>query len=452
MVQILCGEPKMPRPGRVDPELSESELPDSGVATSDVSGTHRLGLEQTHLDIRFFAWNIPPTFTIHQDLLCRYSRFFRQKLHQDLGSEIVADCLRRIECSDTIAALDGRESKYLSHKDAPAGYVPSWLGYVQDYRRRAEESSPLEAVDQPATGEPQTGEAILLDSEPKDLFAIFVHWLYTQTLVLDDVSSLPDQELLCARVYGMAERLDVPALRQQCYDRLYRYYGENNTMPQPEVLEVIIKDCTPTSLLRKYMVAMIAHEIITQGNESKESCDPMLALDKSFAAEVALEIMDRLRSDKDSADPNSEDMYDVDDSDSDISSSIDVGSDIAYDTDGYMSISDGEEEESVVGDASERHPAPVDALPSSSELPSLNSDQDASVPAFGPSKIHANLPRVKIEADSTADHALLDVNANKRKRPSHSFGDNENPRTKRLETHVVVDADFVDLTQWANSD
>ena len=142
--------------------------------------------------------------------------------------------------------------------------------------------------------------------------------------------------------------------------------------------------------------------------------------------------------------------FDVDDSDSDVSSSVDVSSDIDYDSDGYMTISAGDA--SVSGGAPEKPPVAVEAPRSSSELSSLDSNHDTSVPASRPSTTHESLPRVKIEIDSRTDRAPLDVNANKRKRASHSFADDENPRTKRPEAAIADDVDFIDLTQWANSD
>jgi hypothetical protein len=360
-----------------------------------------------------------------------------------LDSEVVADALMEIEEFG---------NKYLSYEDAPAGYVPSWVSFVEEYRRQARESTPSAETEQVSVGEQQSEEIIQLPGELKSDFVAFTHWLYTQQVDLDDFKPHGYNEIMCARMYSLAERLDIPALRMQCYEALHRHYGENNTMPEPKVVEVIIKNCQATSLLRRYMVATIAHEIIGSGSESKESCDPILALDKDFAAEVALEIMDRLRSDGSSKDPNEEEKFDVDDSDSDISSSIDVGSDIDYDSDGYMTISEGEEEESAIGDITERSPAVVEAPQSSSELSLLDSDQDAFLSGSGTSKTNGSFPRVKIEAESRTDRVLLDINANKRKRASNSFGDDENPRSKRPDTQMADDVNFVDLTQWANSD
>jgi hypothetical protein len=385
----------------------------------------------------YFSNHISSTFTVHKRLLCRYSRYFREKLYESLESEVLADAVMDVE---------KREKKYLSYEDAPAGYVPSWVTFVEDYRQQARERS------QQAETEQQAEEAIPLLDELKHDFVLFTHWLYTPQVVFDDWGSGDINEIICARMYSLAERLDVPALRQQCYEALHKYYTENNTMPEPAVVEVILKNCQATSLLRKYMVATVAHEVIDSGSESKESCDPILALDKDFAAEVAIEIMDRLRSDGSSKDPNEDQKFDVDDSDSDVGSSVDVGSDINYDSDGYMTISEGEEEESVIGDAPERPPAVAEAPQSSSELSSVDSDHDTGPPASKPSTTEGSLPRVKVEVDSRTDRALLDVNVNKRKRASHSFGDDENPRTKRPETKIADDVDFVDLTQWANSD
>ena len=348
--------------------------------------------------------------------------------------------------------IEKHEKKYLSYEDAPAGYVPSWIAFVENYRKLARELSPEAEKEQPPATEQQAEEVILLPNESKQDFMIFAHWLYMPQVLLDDQRPDGYSEVVCARMYGLAERLDVPGLRRQCYEALHEYYTENNTMPEPPVVEVILKNCQATSLLRKYMVAAVAHEVINTGSESKESCDPILALDKSFAAEVALEIMDRLRSDGSSKDPNEEEEFDVDDSDSDVCSSTDVGSDIDYDSDEYITISEGEEEESVIRDATKKPPAVVEAPQSSSELSSLDSDHEASIPASRPSATQESLPRVKIEMDSRANRALLDVNANKRKRANHSFGDDENPRTKRPETKMVDVVDFVDLTKWANSD
>jgi hypothetical protein len=415
VVKIVCGEGELLESGR----------------SHDVT---RLG---------YFPGHMSSTFIVHKGLLCRYSRYFREKLYGSLESEVVADAVMDIE---------EYEEKYLSYEDVPAGYVPSWVTFVENYRQQARELSPEAEKEQPPATEQQAEEAIPLPNESKRDFMIFAHWLYMPQVVLDDQSLDGHSEIVCARMYGLAERLDVPALRRQCYEALHKYYAENNTMPEPQVVEVILKNCQATSLLRKYMVAAVAHEVINSGSESKDSCDPILALDKSFAAEVALEIMDRLRSDGSSKDPNEEEKFDMDDSDSDVCSSDDGDSDIDYDSDEDMTISEGEEEESVIGDAPKKPLAAVEAPQSSSELSSLDSDHEASIPASRPPTIHESLPRVKIEIDSRANRALLDVNANKRKRANHSFGDDENPRTKRLETTMADDVDFVDLTKWASSD
>jgi hypothetical protein len=415
VVKIVCG-------GRIVPESRH---------THDV------------LESGFFSDHVSSTFTVHKQLLCRYSRYFREKLYGSLDNEVVADALMEIEESG---------NKYLSYEDAPAGYVPSWVSFVEEYRRQARESTPPAETEQVYMGVQQSEEIIELPGELKSDFVTFTHWLYTQQVDLDDFKPHEYNEIMCARMYSLAERLDIPALRMQCYEALHKHYGENNTMPEPNVVEVIIKNCQATSLLRRYMVATIAHEVIDSGSESKEFCDPILALDKDFAAEVALEIMDRLRSDGSSKDPNEEDKFDVDDSDSDISSSIDVGSDIDYDSDGYMTISEGEEEESAISDIPERGPAVVEAPQSSSKLSSLDSDQDGILITSGPLETNESLPRVKIEAEPHTDRLLLDINANKRKRANNSFGNDENPRSKRPDTRMVDDVDFVDLTQWANSD
>jgi hypothetical protein len=360
-----------------------------------------------------------------------------------LEQEVVAEALLDIEKI---------EKWNNTHDAAPPGYVPSWVALIEEYRKESREPTPPAEMEQLLVAEQLSEEVIQLPGECREDFVIFVHWLYTQQVDLEELEPHVYNEIMCARMYSLAERLDIPALRMQCYDALHKYYTENNTMPEPEVIEVILKKCQTTSLLRKYMIATIAHEVIDSGSESKETCDPILALDKDFAAEVALEIMNRLRSDKSSKDPNEEVQFNVDDSDSDISSSIDIGSDIAYDSDGYMTISEGEEEESVIGDAPETHKAVVETPRSSSELSSMDSDANIVLTAVHPSKTNQSLPSIKVEDDTHADRVLLDINANKRKRANNSFGDDENSRTKRPVTQMADNVDFIDLTEWANSE
>jgi hypothetical protein len=317
---------------------------------------------------------------------------------------------------------------------------------MEDYRQQAREPSPLAAANQQ-----HTEDALIQTDEFTHYFGIFIHWLYTQELELDDVWTPESDAVVCARIYGLAERLDVPGLRHSCYETLRDLYNDAealpDTLPNEKVIEVIINNCTPTSLLRKYMIAKIAHEVIAGTKESKELCDPLLALDKGFATEVALEVMNRLRSEEGSMPPNIDEQYEADDSDSDVVSSVDTSSDIAYCSDEDMSISASEDEESVARDIPEGPPTAVNAPQSLSEPSSLDLEQDVSLPASGSSTTGESLPRVKIEGDSRTDRLLLDINGNKRKRASHSFGDDEYPRTKRPETQMSDDIEFVDLTQ-----
>lgn len=392
--------------------------------------------ENDRLMATAWARRLSRVFTLHKSLLCRYSRYFKEILGRPDDEAILADALMEIE---------RREEPYLTYEGGPAGYVPSHVTFVEDYRRQAREPSP------PAEANQQHLEDVLIQTnEFTHHFGIFVHWLYTGELELDDIWTRESDAVVCARIYGLAERLDVPGLRHACYDTLRDLYNDADalpdTLPNEKVIEVIINNCTPTSLLRKYMVAKIAHEVIAGTKESKELCDPLLDLDKCFATEVALEVMNRLRSGEGSTPPNKDEQYEIEDSDSDVCSSVDTSSDIYY-SDEDMSISAGEDEESVVGETPEGPSTAVKTPQPAAELSSLDSVQKSSVATSGPSTTTGRLPGVKIEGDSRADHALLDVNANKRKRASHSFGDDENPRTKRSETQIEDDIECVDLTK-----
>jgi hypothetical protein len=417
---------------------------------------------------------LPTTFTVHKSLLRHHSRFFREKLQMSFDKEILAHALVEIEFEQAENSINGEKSTYFSYEDAPAGYIPSWLTSFEGYQRQAQERSPPAAMSPAAMAEKQIEETVELLDEQKHKFGVFVHWLYTQELVLDDEGFPENPEAVCAQIYGLAERLDVPALRQQCYNRLRKYYTENDELPGEEVVEVIIKECRSTSLLRKYMVASIAHEVIMSGSQSKEFCDPILALDKDFAAEVAMEIMDRLRCNDRSKDPNEEEKFEGDDSDSDVNSSEDIGSDMAYDSDGYMSISDGEDVDSLYGDGRDKTAVAVDGSNSDSSLstpgstPSGDSDAnedsdpdedsdanedsdlDASMPASGAPTTSERATKVKTEAGSSADRTLMDANANKRKRPSSAHSDGGKNRAKRHGRHAENEIEILDLTAFTS--
>lgn len=395
----------------------------------------------------FFVKIGPKNFNVHKTLLCHHSRFFQDKLQIPFDREIMEDAVGYIAFREAQNSMNGEKSTYFCQDDAPAGYVPSWIASFEEWRRQAQETPSLPPMTSPEDTEKQTEEIFELLDEPKHLFSVFVHWLYTKELILDDAGFGTNQEAICVQIYGLAERLDAPALRQQCYNRIHKYYAENHTLPEPLVIELVISECKPTSRLRKYMVSTIAHEVIKKGKESKESCDHILALDKDFAAEVALEIMDRLRSDDSSKDPNTEEEFEADDSDSDVCSSEDLGSEFTYHSD--MSISDGEELDSLFNAAPEGSEIAAEGaeIVHSSLTNGLESDQAASDRTTEALSATGSGVQVKVESDSLPDRIPIDLISNKRKRPSSEYADSGNPRSTRSGTANGDDVEIIDLTE-----
>jgi hypothetical protein len=317
--------------------------------------------------------------------------------------------------AESLMEIERNESMYLSYEDVPAGYIPSFVTLVEDYRMRAREQSPQAATDQQPVE-----EAVSLPDENSHLFAVFVHWLYTAELTLKPWCEDEGGEVTYAKIYGLAERLDVPGLREDCFQTLCKGYDDFESILDVKVVEVIIKECSDTSLLRKYIVGMVAH--VTIDGESKKICSSILDLDKDFAAQVAEEIMSRLLSDVGSIGPYAEERFDTDDSDSDISSSIDIGSDIDYDTDGFMSLSESTDDDSLFGDGAEEGLADVEESQSeSTERTEATPESEIAVTVEDASDYHAH-------------RTPLDAVINRRKRAKSQHGDGKSHRPKKQKT------------------
>lgn len=270
------------------------------------------------------------TYVVHKMLLCRYSRYFNEELGRPWDTLAIAESIWEIERSG---------DKYLSYEAAPAGYIPSWVTLIENCRKEDEDQIS-------SAGQRETTETVItLPEEYPHFFGVFIHWLYTQNLAVEDEPwcrpLIVEQTLVY--IYGLAERLDVPQLRRQCYSELRDKYSDMSTLPDTTFMETVIEQCSDASLLRKYMIGMVAYNMIS--GSSKEICNDILALDENFSRQVAQEIVNRLLSDEGSKDPSTEDKFNVDDSDSDVDWSSDDDSDGNCDSDDNMS--DADERDSI---------------------------------------------------------------------------------------------------------
>ena len=69
---------------------------------------------------------------VHESLLCYYSRFFAAHLNTQPDKEILAEVLLDVESKQKEMAMymSRWQSSLLKEKDAPQGYVPSWMTFA----------------------------------------------------------------------------------------------------------------------------------------------------------------------------------------------------------------------------------------------------------------------------------------------------------------------------------
>lgn len=106
--------------------------------------------------------------------------------------------------------------------------------------------------------EAMEGRIILHDGDP-DVFAVFVSWLYTTKLenMVDETSSCTKVRLI--KLYLFADRYDVPILRNDVIDALYKNWKEDPRLPISYFQEVY--DTTPPrDPLRRLFVDLITSD------------------------------------------------------------------------------------------------------------------------------------------------------------------------------------------------
>jgi hypothetical protein len=275
--------------------------------------------------------------------------------------------------------------------DAPAEYMPSFATVLSQ--------CPQDAA--PGTGQDfsaaQSEEVIELLGESSRIFSVFIHWLYTQELPSKTRGFSVDSTANLAAVYALAERLQVPLLRRQCYRKIYELYQTYNSVPKPAEARIVMDNNLETSLLRKFYVGKAAHAIIKNPKEQNDGISDVLVAHPDFAREVSDEIMSRFRADEKSIDPIKDSAYEVDDSDSDFESSED-GHEEGGDEDeedlrsepdsvDWMSISEDEDHDSLPAESEAAENSHVQAL-ADEQHKTKESDMDIN----SDTKFHPPLP------------------------------------------------------------
>ncbi|MCJ1354510.1 MAG: rRNA-processing protein bfr2 [Icmadophila ericetorum] len=244
----------------------------------------RKSQDKTKLRTRY-----PNIFVIHQRLLCLQSRFFNTKLDRYLERKALADVITQVEATkEENVLLDSREcNPLLQEKGVPLGYVPSWVEYARSYRKSAE----LEPEQALVEG-PQADNTIVLPDEDPRVFALFVHWLYAQDLKTDSEDIKLDSDHVCILLYALAERLDVPRLRQACYSELRESY-RSSKLPTQEVIGALVEQCSLGSKLRAYFVRLFTHAVVSQTIDERGNA--MIDEYFEFSNDVARKVLECLR-------------------------------------------------------------------------------------------------------------------------------------------------------------
>ena len=281
-------------------------------------------------------------FTVHKQLLALFSGHFRTLFGDFLDRQILCEVVSETIASEGTSLLECSE-------ELLAGYIPSSAALAEELRKVAADETGHGDVK--ATRAEEVYE--LLD-EQACIFNIFVHWLYTQQLLPFKAKDFFENTL--AEIYVLAERLDVPLLRQQCYEKIRQRYQDKKHLPTATAVQVVFEQTSETSMLRKYFVGLFAHAVINKFE--KEAVNEVLDSYPDFACEVSADVLSRLRDDVD-IDPREDLCYAIDDSDSDYATSWGEDSELEpdweHDSAGYMSLSETEDNDSPTDDEDLSH-------------------------------------------------------------------------------------------------
>ena len=139
-------------------------------------------------------------------MLTCFSRHFSTKFDNFVEREILREILR--EALDYCIVSDDLQLK--SSEKPPNGYIPSWAGFFES---GSDEVEP--AIEPETVVDVRAESSVEILGERWQIFGIFVHWLYMQSLPaspspyfsLESATSL-------SKLYALAERLDVPISRK----------------------------------------------------------------------------------------------------------------------------------------------------------------------------------------------------------------------------------------------
>jgi hypothetical protein len=282
-------------------------------------------------------------------------------LRQPIAKEILARALYRMK--------EKGELLFERPEYCPEGYEPSWIHGMKDTsdtpspqslpwprrgaailpptassRQGQSSSRPTALAELEVELEGDSNDVIHINEDPS-LFAIFLEWLYSPTDYLQStIQDKAGEKELLVDLYCLAERLEISDLRQQCYVFLRQECAGPDALPGMELIAIVIKQCEPEVLLRKFVVAKLAYAMVKGGY--KQEYNELVDSDEVFKAQVAEETMLLFRAGDKTKSPHEEEKYDMDDSDSDVYYSG-SGTDSELDSDHCFSGSDHDDVDSL---------------------------------------------------------------------------------------------------------
>ena len=97
-----------------------------------------------------------------------------------------------------------------------------------------------------------------LPDDDVELFKIFVQWLYTQLIVLNDKQK--NHYRVIIDLFILVNKLQCSELQNATLDFLYRRFSETNTLYPPTDIYYVWENTTNNSSLRRYLVDLYVYD------------------------------------------------------------------------------------------------------------------------------------------------------------------------------------------------
>lgn len=133
-------------------------------------------------------------------------------------------------------------------------------------------------------------QTVSLLEEDLDTFEKFVQWVYTKSFTLASADAPEEMEtryLALARLFVLADKLQVPALRNKTIFIMYQTFDSAKWLPNTTVLNYVYNATQAKCGLRRLLVAVYVWQINHEWYDRDGCVDDLLKL-REFSAELAI--------------------------------------------------------------------------------------------------------------------------------------------------------------------